>query len=740
MTDFDCVIIAEGSFSPAAERQLSRLLSAHRQASIRTGVLTLRRERTGLGWLGSEDVGSLIDDEIIHWIDPKLACSAPLALVLSPSFASIEPTVPLRLKTEQIVIWPIEPSIDLPAEEEQCSLADFAPRIARDIAARLGAPAVWAARTAGERHYLRQNAIGLALTDWIWWPLLDEHREGRKPEGESKQIVGRHWLDDGPLDAAGYGEFAEAFGDCWPMDLAFRGKRAVLESLPPFDQSQGMKLVDEEEQPLEAFLSDLALFVAVGDRQSSAHMPLAMFEAMQEDVVVIAPPMMSAIIDSPLPEMDTAGLMGLATSLLSDDIAYQRARRRQRQMIAERHGAEAHRSRIFPYLKQRAPASTVRSNATQQADRILFVSDDSRHLEHLTRQLAIADHLPGSLKPHFVTTARNARLVEQRGYPVDFAPAHNSTAYRRIFDDASSWNYWFERHLAELITFTSARALVFDGVYPFGGVMTNQPRFPDLPFAWIRQALWRPRAKRDALKHSRDFDLIIEPGDLALAFDRGPLEALRHQVLETGPICLDQPIARGEARQSLRLADNDGPAFLIDPTLPAEKIDSETISLLLDCLEKGGATLWTIDPAAAAFSAPWARDVKRLDGPDAGRLRSAFDGMIAAADYRSFHESAMAGLPSILIAGLGSSTDDQAARIAFGEARGWAISLRSGDVYGARKAAQTLLDPAQRAMMTAAHADDEVDDGAETAALAIADLVFSMNIPKLAGGDRGDRA
>ncbi|MGI9491257.1 MAG: hypothetical protein ACR2QF_02400, partial [Geminicoccaceae bacterium] len=565
MINFDCVIVAEGTLSPAAERQLSRLLSAHHQASIRTGLLTLRRERTGLGWLGSEDVGRLIDGDIIHWIDPKLACSAPLALVLSPSFASIEPTMPLRLETEQIVIWPIEPAIELPVDEDEepCSLADLAPRVARDIAARLGAPVVWSARTAGERHYLRQNAIGLALTDWIWWPLLGEHREGRQQEGQQQQgegrwIVGRHWLDEEPLDPAGYGEFAEAFGDCWPMDLAFHGKRAVLESLPPFDQSQGMKLIDDEEQPLEAFLSELALFVAVGDRQSSAHLPLAMFEAMQEDVVVIAPPIMSAVIDSPLPETDAAGLMGLATSLLSDDIAYQRARRQQRQMIAERHSAEAHRSRIFPYLRQNVATRTAVSSAAQPADRILFVSDDSPYLEHLTRQLAIAERLPASLMPHFVTTARNARLVEQRGYPVDYVPAHNSPAYRQIFDDASSWNYWFERHLAELITFTSARALVFDGVYPFGGVMTNQPRFPDLPFAWIRQSLWRPGAKRDALKHSREFNLIIEPGDLAFAYDRGPIEALRHQVLETGPICLDQPIARDEARQSLGLSDNDG--------------------------------------------------------------------------------------------------------------------------------------------------------------------------------------
>ncbi len=732
MTAFDCIIIADGTLSQAAERQLSRLLNAHHLASIRTGLLTLRSDRTGLGWLEPKRLGSQIDDEIIHWIDPKFTSTAPLVLVLSPAFALVELTTPVRLKTEQIVIWPIEPLIELPADEEQRSLAGWAPNIAKEIAERLGAPVAWAARTAGERHYLRQNAIGLALTDWVWWPLLDEHQGELEEEGENNQIVGRHWLDDEPLDPAGYGEFAEAFGDCWPMDLAFHGKRSVLESLPPLDQSQGMKLIDEEEQSLEAFLSSLALFTAVGDRQTSAHMPMAMFEAMQEDVVVIASPMMSAIIDSALPQAEPAELMGLATSLLSDDIAYQRARQLQRQLIAERHSADAHRRRISDYLRQAASPSTVMRTAATPNDRVLFVSDDSPHLEHLTRQLAIADHLPSPLKPHFVTTARNARLVEQRGYPVDFVPAHNSPAYRQIFDDASTWNYWFERYLAELITFTHARALVFDGVYPFGGVMSNQMRFPDLRFAWIRQSLWHPRAKRDALKHSRDFDVIVEPGDLAVGYERGPLEALRHQVLATGPICLDQPMVREEARQSLGLTGNDGPAFLIESTLPAEKIESETITLLLDCLEERGASLWTIDPSATTFAVHFGRDVKCLDDPEANRFRSAFDGAIAAADYRSFHENAMAGLPSILIAGLGTSTDDQAARIAFAEARGWAVSLRSGDVYSARKVANQLLDSAHRTMMSSSLLDIEMDNGAETAALAVADLVFSVNIPKLA--------
>lgn len=223
---------------------------------------------------------------------------------------------------------------------------------------------------------------------------------------------------------------------------------------------------------------------------------------------------------------------------------------------------------------------------------------------------------------------------------------------------------------------------------------------------------------------------MIEPGDLASAFDRGPLEALRHQVLATDPIRLDEPMTRASARKALELSEDAAPAFLLDPTLTAEKIGSETVAMLLDSLEPQGASLWTIDPAGASFSAPWSREVKRLEDPDAGKYRAAFDGTITSADYRSVHDLAAAGLPSILLAGLGSSTDDQAARAAFAEAAGFAITLRPNDVYAARAAAAQLLDPACRSQMRAALVRHETDNGAGMAAMAIADLVYSVSMPK----------
>jgi hypothetical protein len=84
MTDFDCVIIASVDLGPPAIRQLSLLLDAHRQARIRTGILSLRSGRTDLGWLGDDDVTGRFDDDVVAWLDPEARCSAPLTLSSRP--------------------------------------------------------------------------------------------------------------------------------------------------------------------------------------------------------------------------------------------------------------------------------------------------------------------------------------------------------------------------------------------------------------------------------------------------------------------------------------------------------------------------------------------------------------------------------------------------------------------------------------------------------------------------------
>src|SRR5699024_12774393 len=69
---------------------------------------------------------------------------------------------------------------------------------------------------------------------------------------------------------------------------------------------------------------------------------------------------------------------------------------------------------------------------------------------------------------------------------------------------------------------TGAQALVFDGVAPYPGLLAARERLPSLRFGWVRRGLWRPEAPASRLDLSRHFDLTVEPGDVARAWDHGP--------------------------------------------------------------------------------------------------------------------------------------------------------------------------------------------------------------------------
>lgn len=731
MKRLDCVIVVDGVLTPMAERQLAVMLRLHAKSGITTGVFTLWKARGILGWPGSRALTKLFNGETLTWLDPKGRYSTGLLLVLSPGLAGLAATHLPKLQADAIVIWPVEPP-----RRGQLSLSEQAPDLAGRIGEQLGGSPIWCARTASERHHLAREAIGLDLAPAIWWPLLRDPASNLGGDHQRRCRVGRHWLDDRPLGPTARNELAEAIGDAWPLDLAFHGYPSVLKSLPPCHENQGLHLIDAGQTAVQDFLQDLALFVALGAGEEPFGVPFEMFEAMADDVLVVAPSYLPSAIDASMPSADSAELSGLVAHLMSDNRAYQEAIEAQRQLCLERHTAFVHRARISPYLDKTAqpnlPSAAIPDS--RRRERVLFISDDSPHLEHLSREVAIADHLPEALSSHFVTTGRDASLVEQRGYPVEFVTAHNSPSYRQIGHGADGWNFWFERQLAELLAFVDPRAVVFDGVYPFGGMMANRKRHPDIAYVWIRQPLWRSNAKPDALALHHEIDLVIEPGDLAADFDRGPTASHTDQALQTAPILTADLLPRETARRSIGLDSNEV-AVLLDGSLPPDVLASDAVSVLLDGLTEGGVSFWTFHDQQSGSDgvSSLGLDVRRIGGPSMLGCRSAFDAAISAADYRGLHDQAAACLPTIFIAGLGSSNDDQAARIAYAEKQGWAQALRQRDVYGARDAVHRLLDAERRRSMASGLEGEPLKNGASKAALAIAETVFGLPLGHLPG-------
>jgi UDP:flavonoid glycosyltransferase YjiC (YdhE family) len=108
------------------------------------------------------------------------------------------------------------------------------------------------------------------------------------------------------------------------------------------------------------------------------------------------------------------------------------------------------------------------------------------------------------------------------------------------------------------------------------------------------------------------------------------------------------------------------------------------------------------------------------------RYLQAFDAVISAVGYNSFHELMYAGVPSLLVPNEHPMMDDQAARAEHAQRMGWALALRVADVYGLDEQLDRLLDPAERAAMREAMALLPPRNGAADAARILHEMALTM--------------
>ena len=179
---------------------------------------------------------------------------------------------------------------------------------------------------------------------------------------------------------------------------------------------------------------------------------------------------------------------------------------------------------------------------------MLFISSNGIGLGHLSRQMAIARRLPPSITPVFLTMSHAFKLVLEQGYSGEFVPFHRS-----LGADPMRWNEVFAEELFAVLNFYRPDAVVFDGNNPYPGMLDALATRPEMLKFWVRRPMWRERHEQ-ALLRAGDFDFIIEPGEIAARFDRGPTRAVSQSAFGVAPICFldrDELLERAAARAEL---------------------------------------------------------------------------------------------------------------------------------------------------------------------------------------------
>jgi UDP:flavonoid glycosyltransferase YjiC (YdhE family) len=123
-------------------------------------------------------------------------------------------------------------------------------------------------------------------------------------------------------------------------------------------------------------------------------------------------------------------------------------------------------------------------------------------------------------------------------------------------------------------------------------------------------------------------------------------------------------------------------------------------------------------------------DVMKLSRYPLSRYLKAFDFVISAVGYNSFHEIISAEVPAIFVPNEHPQQDDQLGRARYAERQGFGFCVRTTEVYRLAACIDALLDPAERQRLRDGCAAIEFENGALEAARFIEEMAYGRRIDR----------
>jgi hypothetical protein len=739
-----------------------------------------RRPRHDLAYIGdfrhSDDASALVAEEIAA--HARAGYSTILVQIDSPALRGnppIRPAIRACVKRGEAAVWesstppvharlgvlhdPIAPSFAAEARPEiQLERALFvvntpvfdaagAPRFdpsrtAEQLHAWLNCPIEWAPAWPQVRQQFLKLARAPSLLASDWAPVIDSTRwslERTSPRGRVP-VVGRHsrpedrfWPDD-------FGDLLRVYPVSDTVDTALLGLPAKL--LRPFSGHLpgNWTLYDFDSVAPERFLGSIDFFLFSHASRWPSPMDRGVLEAMASGAVAVLPPHLAACFGEAgvyaKPGWDS---LMTVTSLHRDAERFREQAARGQAMAGERFSPERHLERLARLIGR--PRGRVGGRAVERAARrspkampdprhrrpaaakrpVLFTATNGIGLGHLTQLLAIAKRVPKDIQPVFATMSQATSIVRDAGYPAHFFPD-----YRYAESPYGLWNRWLEVELSALVEFYQARAIVFDGVIPYDGILRAGTRSANLPMIWVRIPMWKRALWDDAVDRAKFFDLVLDTGELAEAHNVGARIPYDDKLEVIPPMLLcdeAELLSFEEARAQLGL-DAAGPAVLLQLGSGNNQALVPVVQHIVSTLEDLGIEQIVIADWVIAEHPleSWPSVTLLRNFPNSHYLK-AFDFVVSAAGYNTFHELIGYGVPTIFVPNEKVETDDQLGRSRFAEEHGLGLCMAITELDNFESYAQRLMDPAERGRIVAACRQRHWPNGANVAAARLAAAV-----------------
>ena len=347
---------------------------------------------------------------------------------------------------------------------------------------------------------------------------------------------------------------------------------------------------------------------------------------------------------------------------------------------------------------------------------IILATSNGVGMGHLARASAVALALKDVANPIIVSMAGGiAEIPSFMGIRCEYIPGRD-----RLWMSREKWDKYLRDRLLALVEETGAKVLSFDGVVPYPGVIAAKNSHPSLKLVWVRRGLWQKKPQRFILGlQAAMMDVIIEPGDIARAYDFGPTSQRKDAVL-TSPVSLfrrEDALSRDDARRALGL-DLNRPVALVQLGTGDSDVNHKMTAALEGLI--GWKDLQVILTKAPIDKdgkslAPAGLDIKTVRYFPLAQVLHAFDAGICATGYNGVHELLPAQVPTVFVSNI-RGTDDQEARARWCHDFGYALRADQSDLNEITATVKKLQDPLVRAQLSAQCANlPDTTGGAEIA-------------------------
>lgn len=739
---FDIVHAADLSCPGGTSSALRAELKAARGFGLTVAVIPFIGLSGGFVRPFEKRTADLIEKLGIPWLTGDSVATCDVLFANHPQVFAHMPSTAVRVRPKRVVCVAHHPPFDGVWKPQY----DFEV-VGRNLERLFGAPVTFA--PVGPK--VRRQFDGLvvskpALLSRDFHDMLDmaewEPRARAAPRGGA--VLGRHSRPDALKWPDTQAELLAAYPD--RRHLTIR----VLGGVPPALEDwlgSNWQLLPFVEDCVSDFLRSLDFYAYFHSRQWVEAFGMSVVEAMASGLVTVLDPSFEALFEDGAVYSEPAGVEAMVDRFLASPDSYLQQSTKARRLVEARFSIAGYPARIaelcdnlelprFAGLKEESPAgprrrqeqepprkaeATPRRRASGRR-RVLFVATNGVGLGHITRLMAIAERLSSDIEPIFFTRSAGSTLLAERGHATDYIPW---TVKMGVTDE--SWNTAYAQELLATIEDLDIRAVVFDGTYPFGGLLAVASIRPDLRWVWVRRGLWVDGQALDEALETH-FNMVIEPGDLASDEDHGPTSRMPGAANKVPTILLGDPgkgLGRDKAAERL---GTDPARFTAAIQLGSQRnFDYELLpeALARDLVGRGLQVVRIANPLAHPQETHWSGVVESAVYP-LGDCLSAIDLMITNAGYNSFHECIFGGVPAIFVPNESPEMDDQQLRAAYAHATGLGLRLRAAELGRVKETLDMALSEDFRNEMRRRSARLEFVNGAFAAADLIEQLVFSV--------------